>query len=573
MCQSSIFEADKYHSSGRGVLSFSVLVAALVAMSLSMAPSVRGQLVTQDTRSAEIHQVTLDVYIRSDSERCDRLREFLDELARKRRGLNIVVHNTSTDDGAKQEALELCNRYRIPNPGVPVVHVMDRLHVGYSDTASGRERIASLLSVEVFTRNGCNRCRDAKAFLRDLEKRWPALKFDIREITTDRTALNRLNQLVSHYRKTAASVPAFHLCGQLKIGFVGPESSGRELETLIRKAARAPIADSGRPSSEQESRGKERQSRTFHPTRPVFQFPAERDESTSSESDQLQDLPDLPDNVYDDLAPLPELSDASDESSMGVVQGDPDEVDQTMDVPFFGGLNARKLGMPAFTFLVGLVDGFNPCAMWVLMFLLSVLVNIRERRKILVIAGTFVIVSGLAYFAFMAAWLNVFMLVGLDRPAQLILAVVALVIGAINIKDFFSFKTGVSLSIPESAKPGLYARVRKIVAAKHISAALLGAITLAVLVNVIELLCTAGLPAMYTEILTLQQYSATVNYLYIGLYIIAYMLDDSIMVAVVVVTLSKKKLQEGQGRWLKLLSGIVILALGVVMIFKPSWLV
>ena len=100
-----------------------------------------------------------------------------------------------------------------------------------------------------------------------------------------------------------------------------------------------------------------------------------------------------------------------------------------------------------------------------------------------------------------------------------------------------------------------------------------GAVVLAVLVNMVELLCTAGLPAMYTEILILQGYSPAVNYLYLGLYILAYMLDDSLLVIIVVVTLSKKKLQEGEGRWLKLLSGVVILGLGVVMIVKPGWLV
>jgi hypothetical protein len=277
------------------------------------------------------------------------------------------------------------------------------------------------------------------------------------------------------------------------------------------------------------------------------------------DASQLDELPELPGNDAGDIG----NSDAWPAK----------ETSKEMEVPFLGRLDAEHLGMPAFTFLVGLVDGFNPCAMWVLMFLLSVLVNIRERKKIIIIAGTFVLVSGLAYFAFMAAWLNVFMLVGLDRPAQVILGCVAIVIGLVNVKDFFAFGKGISFKIPESAKPGIYARVRKIMAAKKLWAALTGAIALAVLVNMVELLCTAGLPAMYTEILILQEYSPAVNYLYLGLYILAYMLDDSVLVAIVVVTLSKKKLQEGEGRWLKLLSGVVILALGIIMLVKPDWLV
>lgn len=251
----------------------------------------------------------------------------------------------------------------------------------------------------------------------------------------------------------------------------------------------------------------------------------------------------------------------------------PDEItDDTIDLPVFGRLRASEIGLPLFTVAIGLVDGFNPCAMWVLMFLLSILVNLRDRSRILVVAGTFVVISGLAYFAFMAAWLNVFMLIGLVRGIQIALGLMALIVGAIHIKDFFAFKKGVSLSIPESAKPGIYRRVRAIVTAEHLWGALLGAIVLAVLVNVIELLCTAGLPALYTEVLTLQQLPWWQNYMYLGLYILAYMFDDAIMVTIVVLTLGKRKLQEKQGRWLKLISGLVIFLLGAVMLIRPDWL-
>ncbi len=259
----------------------------------------------------------------------------------------------------------------------------------------------------------------------------------------------------------------------------------------------------------------------------------------------------------------------------GVIATDAGESEVPSDLielPWFGAVRASDMGLPLFTFLVGLVDGFNPCAMWVLVFLLSVLVNIKDRRKILLIAGTFVVVSGLAYFAFMAAWLNLFMLIGIARPAQVILGLIAVLIGAINIKDFFAFKKGISLSIPESRKPGLYKRVREIVSAKYLTAALASVVVLAVVVNMVELLCTAGLPALYTQILTMQDLPAWKNYAYLALYIVAYMLDDSILLAIVVVTLSHRKLQEKEGRWLKLISGLAIFLLGIAMIFKPEML-
>jgi hypothetical protein len=181
-------------------------------------------------------------------------------------------------------------------------------------------------------------------------------------------------------------------------------------------------------------------------------------------------------------------------------------------------------------------------------------------------------VSGAAYFAFMAAWLNVFEWIGFLRPVQIALGLLAITIGTIHVKDFFAFRQGPSLSIPDAAKPGIYERIRRIVNAESLPAAIAGAFVLAVLVNVVELLCTAGLPALYTSILSQQGYGSLGRYGYLLLYILAYMFDDTLMVAGVVASLNRFKLQESGGRWLKLVSGSVIMLLGLVMLFRPEWL-
>jgi len=242
-------------------------------------------------------------------------------------------------------------------------------------------------------------------------------------------------------------------------------------------------------------------------------------------------------------------------------------------VPLLGHVSARDVGLPLFTIVIGLIDGFNPCAMWVLLFLLALLVNVHDRKRMLAVAGTFVVVSGAAYYAFMAAWLNVFLFVGLSRAVQVGLGLLAVVVGVVHVKDFFALGKGVSLSIPESAKPGIYARVRAIVRAESLVAAIVGAVVLAVMVNLIELLCTAGLPALYTQVLVQHCVSPAGRYGYLFLYILAYMLDDSIMVGLAVVTLGRRKLQERTGRWLKLVSGATILVLGALLIFAPGALV
>jgi len=237
-----------------------------------------------------------------------------------------------------------------------------------------------------------------------------------------------------------------------------------------------------------------------------------------------------------------------------------------------GWFELERLGLPLFTVAIGLIDGFNPCAMWVLLFLLSILVHLRDRRRMLLIAGCFVVISGLVYYAFMAAWLNLFLAVGFSTTVRVALALVALAMAAVNLREFGVGRGRISLSIPESAKPGLYARTRRVVQARSLPLALAAVSALAVLVNLVELLCTAGLPALYTAVLSQQGLTAASHYAYLALYILAYMADDALMVGLAVAALGSRRLDATAGRRLKLVSGLVMLALALVMLLRPQWL-
>jgi len=241
-------------------------------------------------------------------------------------------------------------------------------------------------------------------------------------------------------------------------------------------------------------------------------------------------------------------------------------------LPILGAVDERRLGLPLLTVAIGLLDGFNPCAMWVLLFLVSLLAGLHDRRRMLLVAGTFVAVSGIAYFLFMLAWLNVFLLIGASRTAEIVLGGLAVGIGALHLKDAAAPGVGPSLSIPESAKPTLYRRLRAVLHAERPLAALVGATLLAVLANLVELGCTAGLPAVYTRILTLHELPTWQYVSYLLLYIAAYLADDAAVVAAAVVTLSRRRLQERGGRGLQLLSGAVMLVLGLVLWLAPGWL-
>ncbi len=188
------------------------------------------------------------------------------------------------------------------------------------------------------------------------------------------------------------------------------------------------------------------------------------------------------------------------------------------------------------------------------------------------IAGTFVATSGAVYYAFMAAWLNFFVVLGMSQPLRWTLAAVAFVVGAVNVKDFVAFGRGVTFSIPEAAKPGLYARVRQVVNAPTLALSLAAVTALAVVVNFVELLCTAGLPALYTAVLAQHEVGAGARYAYLALYVAGTIADDAAMVTAAVLALGQRRLTERAGRWLKLASGAVMLALAALLALRPGWL-
>ena len=190
----------------------------------------------------------------------------------------------------------------------------------------------------------------------------------------------------------------------------------------------------------------------------------------------------------------------------------------------------------------------------------------------LLVGATFVVFSGLVYFLFMAAWLNLFLVVGGAAVVTTVAGLIALLIGGLNIKDYFLFKQGPTLSIPDQAKPGLFARMRGLIAADRLGTLLLGTATQALAANSYELLCTAGFPIVFTRALTLQQLPASTYYGYLALYNLIYVLPLLAIVLLFAFALGARKLSERQGRVLKLLSGVMMLSLGLVMLLAPALL-
>ncbi len=257
--------------------------------------------------------------------------------------------------------------------------------------------------------------------------------------------------------------------------------------------------------------------------------------------------------------------------------GDPIEPSHETAAPevvlaLVGRLDPRALSLPVLTVVLGGLDAFNPCAFFVLLFLLSLMVHLRSRARMALVGGVFVAISGIVYFLFMAAWLNLFVLVGHARAVTAVAGAIAVVLALLNVKDFFWYGRGPTLSIPDGARPRLFDRMRLLLGADKLPALLLGTVVLALLANSYELLCTAGFPLVFTRILTLDELSPLAHYGYLALYNLVYVTPLLAIVAAFTATLGSRRLGEQGGRTLKLLSGLMMLGLGIILLWDPGLL-
>lgn len=253
-------------------------------------------------------------------------------------------------------------------------------------------------------------------------------------------------------------------------------------------------------------------------------------------------------------------------------------VSQKIKIPFFGEVDISKMSLPVLTVVLAGLDGFNPCAMWVLLFLITLVISVRSRKKMWLIGGTFLAVSGLVYFLILAAWLNLFLVISYVHLTRILIGILALSVGIWQIRNFIKFRPGVcrvsdgKTGFQEKIKNHLKNQAEKIVFSPFTIAILLGTIVLAFGVNLVEFFCSAGLPAIFTRVLAMQEFSGLVYYLYLLLYTFIFMLDDIIIFSVALITLTKFGFTEKYNYWTTLLGGILILILGILLIFKPEFL-
>jgi len=365
------------------------------------------------------------------------------------------------------------------------------------------------VTVHLFSAHGCYHCRLEKEFLTELLTRYPQVRLMEYEISANPENQKLLRLVAQKLNVQVAGVPFTVIGEQTFLGWLGEETTGAAITAAVEKCLAGPCVD-----------------------------------------------------VVGNLAnartePPPAVEPA---------------VPTTITLPVFGEIRTRDVSLPLFTIMMGAVDGFNPCAMWVLVFLIGLLLGMEDRRRMWLLGSAFIVASAGIYFLFMVAWLNLLMFLGLIFWVRLLVGIVALMAGFYNLREYFLNQPGICKVASSRRRQKVFEKLKQITQQQYLWLALSGIILLAFMVNLVELICSASLPVVYLQVLTLNDLPTWQYYLYILLYIFVFMLDDLIVFGVAMTTLQLTGLTGKFSRFSHLLGGLAMLAVGLLLIFKPEWL-
>lgn len=242
---------------------------------------------------------------------------------------------------------------------------------------------------------------------------------------------------------------------------------------------------------------------------------------------------------------------------------------ETLSVPILGSISINSLPLPVATFVIALMDGFNPCAMWILIFLITMLINMKDRKRLYMLGSIFIVTSALVYFVFLAAWLNFFQFIGYVYWIKVIIGLIAIFSGIFHLKNAL-FSKGECHAVNKKKRKSIIAKIKDITKEKSFKMAIIGIVTLAVSVNLIEVVCSAGLPSVYTNLLASADLHFWQYFLYLLFYILIFMLDDLIIFFAAVKTFEVTGITNKYTKWSSIIGGILILIIGILLIFKPD---
>lgn len=386
---------------------------------------------------------------------------------------------------------------------------------------------ASKLDIYFFYADGCPHCAKEEVFLDKLERDYSNRIIIHRyEVSNNADNVKLFMEFGEKFKTSIDGVPFTALGERYFSGYLNDDTTGANIEAAVQKELAKEIYNTPPPSPPSDG--------------PIV-LP---DDDTVEVGEPA---------IY----PKPELFAGEDNS---------------MNLPILGSINPKSFSLPLITIILGALDGFNPCAMWALLFLISLLLGMKDKKRMWILGITFVVASATVYFLFMAAWLNIILLLGLVIWVRLIIGLVALAGGVWNIRDYFKNKVGGCKVTNDERRRRVFDKLKIFTQQKQVILAVLGIVVLAFAVNLIELVCSAGLPAVYTQILVLNDLANWQYYLYILLYIFFFMLDDLIIFFIAMITLQMIGISTKYSKWSSLLGGLLMIIIGLLMLFKHEWL-
>ena len=259
------------------------------------------------------------------------------------------------------------------------------------------------------------------------------------------------------------------------------------------------------------------------------------------------------------------------ESGFSKEEAESDE-ELTIDVPTFGSVNLKNISLMSAAVLIGLIDGFNPCAMWILLFLISILIGMKDRRRMWAIGLTFLITSALVYMFIMLSWIQIAVRITTIVWVRNLIAVVALAGGLWNLYSYFNAQESGCEVVDDKKRKTIFQRIRKFTSEKSFLLALVGAALLAISVNLVELACSAGLPLVFTELLVINNVSNGMKFWYTVLYILFFLFDDFVVFFIAMFTMKVTGISTKYNKFSHLLGGVIMIGIGILLLTHPEWL-
>ncbi len=386
-----------------------------------------------------------------------------------------------------------------------------------------------------FWGDGCPHCEEARPFLEALQHQYPNLKVESFEVWYNRDNQQLYQRMAEARGFKAQYVPAFFVGDRYWVGYT--QAMGEEIRTVVAQYVKTGAPDAGAgiiPGHEAQPRP------TATPQAGVTPSPEPEPEGEVCLPETLEECA-------------------------------PTVTHPTLTLPVIGTVDLSTMSLGVSTLLISFVDGFNPCSLWVLSVLIALSLHTGSRKKLAIIGLVYIMVTGLVYVLFIVGLFTMLSVMSFIGWIQAAVSVLALFFALVNIKDYFWYKEGISFTIDDAKKPGIYKRMRRVLQAGDSLPAMIAAtIGLAAGVSLVEFSCTAGFPVIWTNLVAAQQVTPLVFAGLLLLYMFVYQLDELGIYAAAVITMRASKLEEKHGRILKLFGGMLMLVLAGVMLINPA---